>query len=336
MNLQKRRQIGAAVWGVGMVFVCAWVGLRRSGVEAIGVGFAPPVQVAPIEPGRLLTVDVALHDVVSATDIVASIDPVLVTAERDLASAVLLATQDQLGIELATESRRFAESAEGTMLTRAELSSSIREDEAALSALKERLAIEQNLVARGATAGLMADDVKWQIDVVQARLDANRRSLAVANRMATNAEARNLSAPGLNQWEAVAAVRALDLVERRLEQYQLPAGIDGHVTQIWVAPGTMVSEGLPILEVRSIATREVVAYVRPSEVHRLVPGETATVWRSSGERLAGTLLSVGGSPAAYPLSLWPYPNEPQYGVPVRIELRGDGRVAPDEPVTVRL
>jgi hypothetical protein len=38
----------------------------------------------------------------------------------------------------------------------------------------------------------------------------------------------------------------------------------------------------------------------------------------------------------YPLSLWPYPNEPHYGVPVRIELQGDAAVAPDEPVTVRL
>jgi multidrug resistance efflux pump len=336
MSLYRRRRIGAAVWVVGMVVVGTWAVFRRSSVEAIGVGFSPPVQVAPIEPGRLMTLNVSLHSPVKAGDIVASIDPTLVVAERDVASAVLLATRDRLGIELATESRRFAESAEGSMLTRAQLLSSIREDEATIRTLQERLSIEEKLVARGATAGLTADDVNWQLEVVQARLAASSKALAIANSAANNAESRNSDAPGMNQWEAVAAVRALDLVERRLEQYQLPAGIDGHVTQIYVSPGTMVSEGLPILEVRSLSTREVVAYVRPSEVERLVPGEDAAVYRASGERLVGTLLSVGGSPSMYPLSLWPYPNEPQYGVPVRIELRNDGWVAPDEPVTVRM
>lgn len=323
------------MWCGGLGIALFLGGMRIAGVQAMGVGFAPPVQVAPIESGRLLALNVELHSRVSATDIVAQVDPVLVAAERNVASATLLATRDGLGIALATESRRFAESAEGSMLTRAQLSSSIREDEATLRTLHERLSIEQNLVGSGATAGLIADDVQWQIDVVEARLEASRGALYVANNAATNADTRNADAPGINEWEVVAAARAVELLDRRIELYDLTAGIDGHVTMIYAAPGSMVSEGLPILEVRKVSTKDVVAYVMTVDTFRLTPGEPAVVVRADGQRLDGRVVSVGGSSQMFPLSLWPYPQAPRFGVPVKIELT-NGEIAPDEPVTVRM
>ena len=335
MGLSRQHRIGAVLWGVGFCIAIVWGGTRWFSTDAVGIGFGPPVQVAPLEAGRLLELKVGLHEVVKADDVVATIDPRVIEAERDLAQATLLATRDRLGIELATESRRFAESAEGSMLTRAQLRAAIREDEATLKTLQERLSIEQNLVSRGAVSGLTADDVQWQMEIVQERLRANRQALAIADEAAANAEHRNADAPGLNQWEMMAAARAVDLVERRLELYTLTAGIDGHVTNIYAQPGSMVSEGYPVLEVRSIATRDVVAYVSPAQVSHLVPGAEATVVRASGEKLTGHLMYIGGTPQMLPLPLWPWPQYPTFGVPVRIEL-DNGAVAPDEPVRVRL
>lgn len=323
------------MWGVGMVVAVAWRGLEGTTIEALGLGFSPPVQVAPLEPGKLLSLNVQLHSEVHAGDIVASIDPSIVMAERDLASATLLATRDRLGIEVANEARRFAESEEASRLTRAQLTASIREDEATVATLREHLAIEQGLVQGGAAAGLIADDVRWELEVVEARLAASRRALEVAREVAANAATRNDDAPGLNEWEVVAAVRAVDLVEQRLEYYDLTADIDGHVTMIYASPGSMLPPGMPVLEIRKLATHDVVAYVTSAEVLQLAVGEEATVVRASGERLAGTLVSVGGTPQVLPLSLWPFPNEPRFGVPVRVELQ-TGEVFPDEPVTVRL
>lgn len=312
-----------------------WRGIQATSSEAVGVGFSPPVQVAPLEPGRLLEVTADLHSTVSAGDVVARIDPVLVDAEHEYAAAVLLATQSQVGIDVATESRRFAESVEGARLARAELSASIREDEAQLRTLDEQRKIEEGLVARNAASGLMADTVQWQMDVVEARLRANRAALAVADQMTANAEARNGAAPGVNEWEIVAAARAVDLLNRRLQEYDLRAGIDGHVTMIYASPGAMVSEAVPVMEVRSLSTRIVVAFVRPGHHPELVAGAEVEVVRHSGQRLAGRLMSVGGSTVTLPMSLWMAPRDPEYGVPLRVELL-NGEVAPDEPVRVLL
>jgi multidrug resistance efflux pump len=335
MDLSGRRRLGAAAWGLGLAVAAGWVGFRLGGVEAPGVGYAPPVQVAPLETARLQQISVTLHDVVQADQVVAMMDPTLVDAERAVATATLLATREQLGIEQATEERRFAESAEGTRLTRAQLAASIREDEALVATLKERLDIEQGLAARGAVSGLTADDVRWQIEVATARLRANRGALGVAQAAASNAEQRNVDAPGRNDWEMVAATRAVELLEARVEAYDLVAGIDGHVTAIYFAPGAVVPAGLPVLEVRRTATRDVVAYVGSAEAARLVPGESAKVIRPTGETLQATLRSIGGTPQALPLSLWPFPNEPKFAVPVRLELV-DAQVSPDEPLTVWL
>jgi multidrug resistance efflux pump len=175
----------------------------------------------------------------------------------------------------------------------------------------------------------------WQKQVVEARLAANREALRLANEAVANSERRNESAPGLNQWEVVAAARAVELIERRLGEYELRAGIDGHVTMIYAQPGSMVSEAVPVLEIRSLATRVVMAYLRPGHHPELEVGQDIGVVRSSGQRLAGRLVSVGGSPQTLPMSLWMAPRDPEYGLPIRVELL-DGEVAPDEPVRVLL
>jgi HlyD family secretion protein len=323
------------VWLAGLALAIAWRGVALVRVEAVGVGFSPPVQVAPLEAGRLQELTVGLHTQVRAQDVVARIDPVVVDAEREYANALLLATQEQMAIEDATEVRRFAESAESSAITKAALASAIAEDEAELRTLEEQRAVEQNLVSNGAASGLLADTLEWQKEVVEARLAANRQALRIANDAMANAQRRNQAAPGLNEWEVVAAARAVELVERRLGEYELRAGIDGHVTNIYAQPGSMVSEAAPVLEVRSLATRVVMAYLRPGHHPELEVGQDVGVVRRSGQRLAGRLTSISGATQTLPMSLWMAPRDPEYGLPIRVELL-DGEVAPDEPVRVRL
>jgi HlyD family secretion protein len=323
------------VWFAGLVVAIAWRGIAAVRVEAVGVGFSPAVQVAPLEAGRLLELSVDLHQEVRAHDVVARVDPVVVDAEREYAGALLLATQEQMAIQDAVETRRFQESAESSAITKAALASAIAEDEAELRTLEEQHALEADLAARGATSGLLPDTLAWQKEVVAARLDANRQALRVANEAAANSERRNQAAPGLNEWEVVAAARAVQLIERRLGEYELRAGIDGHVTMIYAQTGSMVSEAVPVMEIRSLATRVVMAYLRPGHHPEIEVGQDVGVVRSSGQRLAGRLVSVGGATQTLPMSLWMMPRDPEYGLPIRVELL-DGEVAPDEPVRVLL
>ena len=323
------------VWFAGLVVAVAWKGIAAARVEAVGLGFSPAVQVAPLEPGRLMELSVGLHQEVRAQDVVARVDPVVVDAEREYASALLLATQEQMVIQDAVETRRFEESAESSAITKAALVSAIAEDEAELRTLEEQRAIEEKLATNGATSGLLTDTLAWQKEVVEARLAANREALGIANNAVANAQRRNEAAPGLNQWEVVAAARAVELIERRLGEYELRAGIDGHVTMIYAQTGSMVSDAVPVLEIRSLATRVVMAYLRPGHHPEVEVGQDVGVVRRSGQRLAGRLASVGGATQTLPMSLWMAPRDPEYGLPIRVELL-DGEVAPDEPVRVLL
>jgi multidrug resistance efflux pump len=138
----------------------------------------------------------------------------------------------------------------------------------------------------------------------------------------------------MNEWAVVAASRRLEQVEGRIARQALRAGLDGQVTWIHRNAGEVVPAGEPIVEIRPMATREVVAFLAPNEVRGLTAGDRASVRRATGQVVGGELVSVGSGPQLLPEGLWHLPQLPEYGVPVRLRLDAD--VAPDEPVTVRL
>lgn len=334
MDLRYRRAGGVAIWTVGFGLALVWGSLEGTGAEGVGYGFAPPVEVAALEAGRVLELPVSLHDYVQAGDVVVRLDPQPLNEEREVVAAQLLAVQEEQVSITANEARRFAEGVDGVLIDRARLSSQLSEDLALLETLRERLSLEQDLATTGASSSQAVEEWRRQIRVVEARAGANRTALAVASRSADDAAARNESVPSVNQWQVVAATRALEQVEGRIARLDLKAGIDGQVTWIYRSPGEVVAAGEPVLQVRRTGTQEVVAFLSPDEVVGLEAGDHALVRRSSGATLDATLLSVGSGPQPLPQILWRNPQYPETGVPVRV--RVDGEVAPDEPVTLRL
>ncbi|MEQ1567301.1 MAG: HlyD family efflux transporter periplasmic adaptor subunit, partial [Myxococcota bacterium] len=241
--------------------------------------------------------------------------------------------QDQSRLAV-TEQRRFAEGADATAIDRARIGASLSEDRAELDGLNERLRVEESLLASGASSAQAVDEWRRQIRVVEARLAANRSALALASTAASGARERQQAVPVANEWAVVAATRELEVIEGRIARHDLPAGVAGEVSWVYRSVGEVVPAGEPVLQVRPVATREVVAFVAPSDAVDLVPGEAATVRRASGQVVRGALKSVGAGPQPLPEALWALPSWPQYGVPVRVELEGD--IGPDEVVTVRL
>jgi multidrug resistance efflux pump len=337
-DLQTRRNVGAGAWAVGLVVALLWGALDGSGAEGVGYGFAPPVTVAALETGRLLDISVALHDAVTKDQIVVRIDPEPILEEREIASAALLAVQQEQARLLSTDARRFAEGVESTMVNQARLSAQLFEDQALLSTLQEKLSLEQDLASTGASSVQAVEEWRRQIRVVEARLEANRRAVAAASNAASGARQRSEDAPVQddiqNDWQVVAATRVLEQVEGRLRRLDLPAQVDGQVVWLYHTEGDVVPAGEPILQIRKMGTREVVAFVDPSEAVGLEAGEQAHIRRATGQHITGTLVSVGSGPQQLPIHLWRMPSWPEYGVPVRVAL--DQEIAPDESVTVRL
>jgi multidrug resistance efflux pump len=334
MDLKTRRRLGGATWGLGLVVALVWGALDGTGAEGVGYGFAPVVEVSALETAQILELPVQLHQGVSADAIVVRLDPSPLIEERDVASADLLAVQEDQSRQALFDARRFAEGVESTLVNRARLSSDLQEDRALISTLEERLSLEQDLAQTGASSDQAVEEWKRQIRVVEARLAANARAVSLASRAAEGAQSRSEAVPAMNEWSVVAATRRLDQVEGRIARFELRAGIEGQVTWIHRRPGEVVPAGEPIVQIRPMATREIVAFLAPSEVRGLATGDRASVRRSSGQVVGGELVSVGAGPQPLPELLWRVPQWPEYGVPVRLLL--DAEVGPNEPVTVRL
>jgi len=337
MDIGVRRAMGAALWGVGFVVAVVWGGLRDSGAEGRGYGFAPPMHVAALEAGRVGEVAVDLHQVVEPGEVLVRMDPAPLEDERDVATARLLAAQEIAASDAANDVRRFAEGVEDVLLDQARIATQLQEDRATLANLQERLSIELDLAASGASSEQAVEDWRRQIRVVQARVRAGREALAAVDAAATAARGRNDTAPSVpsgESWQVVAAARELEQIEGRLARLDLGVARAGQVTRIYHHEGDVVPAGEPVLEVRSLGTTDVVAYLHPGEVGGLEQGQVANVRRATGQVLEGELVSVGSGPQELPAHLWHNPQAPEYLVPVRIRL--DSEVGPDEPVTVRI
>ncbi len=336
MDIKLRRAIGVGTWGVGFLVAIVWGSLQGAGVEGRGYGFAPAVEVAALETARVGALAVELHELVDADDIVVRMDTRPLEDERDWASAQLLAVQQGSASDARNESRRFAEGVEGVLVDRARLSTQLQEDRAQLATLEERLSVELDLAASGASSEQAVEEWRRKIRVVQARVRAGSQAMAVVSDAAQAAKERGETVPAAEDepWEVVAASRELDMINGRIDRLSLRAGVQGQVTWIYRAEGEVVVAGEPVLQVRRTGTRDVVAFVAPAEASGLEQGDAATVRRSTGQVLRGRLVSVGSGPNLMPEALWHNPTFPEYAVPVRIEL--DHEIGPDEPVTVRL
>lgn len=337
MDIHLRRKVGGALWGVGFFVAVVWGTLREVGAEGRGYGFAPPVHVAALETGRVDDIPVALHEIVQPGDVLVHMDATPLQEEREVVSARLLAAQDLAAFDAANDARRFAEGVEGVMVDQARLSTQVQEDRALLETLEERLSIELDLASSGASSDQAVQEWRRQIRVVEARIRAGSAALSVVREAADAARERTSAMPvsvGSESWEVVAAAKELDAIDGRIERMALRSAMGGQVTRIFRTRGEVVPAGEPVLEVRSLGTRDVVAYLQPGEVGGLEQGDRASVRRATGQVVQGRLVSVGSGPQALPEHLWYNPTAPEYAVPVRIEL--DGEVGPDEHVTVRL
>jgi multidrug resistance efflux pump len=325
MGLVGRRQIGIVVW-FGLFFLAiAWSSLRSSSTEATGIGFAPPIEISALETGRLVSLDVALHDEVKIDDVLARLDAGPLREQREVLAAQMRAVEQTVASDVASDTRR----AVSTQMKRAQIQSDIREDEALIVALRQDKRIAEDLASSGAGSTNDVRDIDNQISIAQARLAGNR--LASAGGL----EAEDLDAPEENDWHVVAAARTLEMMDNRIDRMDILASIDGQITRIYHEPGEVVFGGDPVVQVTRTGTSEVLAYLPTPGAIGLDAGDAAWIVRSTGQVVRGALISVGSGPQALPEQLWHNPSYPEWGVPIRIKL-AQGEIGPGEQVVVRI
>jgi len=333
-TMLARRRLGAALWVGGAIVATAWASLDRSHVDAPGLGYAMPIQVGSEEAGRLLAVDVELHQNVEPGQTLARIDASPLEAELEVAKARHAAIAHEMGADEATLVRRFEEAEEASALDRARVARDLSADRARHRALLTQLAIDQSLREQGAGSDNAALRTQNELDVVEARIAASESALQVASEAAL-AAARRRGEVSTSDAAALVVQREIERLEARIARLSLSVPTEGQVTWIHREPGDMVPAGSSVLEVSALSTSEVVAYLEPSTLPDLEAGQSVRVLRGNGENLAGELISVGSGPREMPAMLWHNPSFAQWGVPVRVRL-DDAVVAPNERLTVSL
>jgi HlyD family secretion protein len=326
MGLVLRRQIGIFIWVVLLFVAILWSNLRSTTLEATGMGFAPPVEIASLETGRLMALKVSLHDEVSARDVVAVLDPAPLEEQREVLAAQMRAVEQTVASDMATDTNK----AVSTQLKRAQIQADIREDEAIIAALQQDKRIAEDLRDKGVGSANAVRSIDNQISIARARLSGNRQIYSGGLQPDPDVEI-----PKENDWHVVAAARTLDMMDNRIRRMDLVAVISGQVTQIYKEPGEIVFAGEPVIQITRTGTSEVLAYVPTASAIGLDAGSTAYVVRGTGQIIRGALVSVGSSPHPLPEQLWHNPAYPEWGVPVRIKL-DTGEIGPGEKVAVRI
>jgi len=307
MRRATRRRFGVLLWVLGAIAAVGWSALRPAPSTQgwVGYGASVVVEVSALEEGRVESVDVGLHDSVSAGQILARMDPAPLERLREIRAAELLALAGPTPGDLQSE------------LKAARSRSRMIQKRAELAAIDARLDQLRRLVADGAASQSEVDDANTRRNILI-------RDLARADSGAP--DSRNL-------WQVVAAAKRIDDLDARIEATQLVSSLDGQVTAVFHQPGEVVRRGDPLLQVRKPATDEVIAWAQPGAV--VSSGSPMTVVRSDGSELSGSVLSVGSGPTLLPSRSWRDPRREEWGIAVRVRL-DEGVILPDEPVLVRL
>ncbi len=333
-SLRFKKLATVGLWLGGVAFA-VFLLLGRPAGDAQGIAWATPVVVSTPEDGMLLTFSIGLHDQVTAEQVIAQLDPAELLLRRDILQAELEALGTNESTEALVRLRRYEGDREEARLEQARLRASVAEAEAQLVAGQTELARVEVLAERGLTAPARAEDLRKEVEVIQARLQAERQRLRLASDVVDTATSRAAVPDGPNEWLIVAAERRLEEIARRLGQLDLVSPREGQVTQIMSAPGEWVESGQPIARISPLTTREVHVWTDLRTAQTSDPGSAAVVRRSSGERLAGTVVSIAAESLPLPEELWYRSDIREWGYLVRIELEA-AELSPGERVRVSL
>jgi HlyD family secretion protein len=240
--------------------------MRHSAPPAaiVGVVRATEIRVEPEVNGQLVSIAVEKGASVKASDVVARLSAVELTAQADQARAALASA-------VASRNNVYAG-------VRREQVDSLK---AAIDKASARLDFVQAQLTRTSTLARQSFESQQSLDQAENDVASARADVAEAQAnydAAVAGPTREERAIADAQVQAAAA--AVTVLERRLDKMVLRAPADGVVSVIAAEVGENVRAGQPILMVE-VAGRQWLSFnVREDHLDRLAMGETATVMRN--------------------------------------------------------
>jgi multidrug resistance efflux pump len=355
-RLFVRRAFTLLVW-LAAAGTAYWLHRESAGgAEASGAAEAREFTVSSVETGRLASVEVVPGQRVSHGQVLARMDTGTLQKEIAVAGAEMRELEARVPAEARTlqlsgleAERAFQREIEEAQVSIETAQAGFARDRAELAGVRSDLARQRDLVARRLTdsgripdlevrlAALEQGVATWpaRVQAVDAQQQAARRRLEEwrsSQSGASGGEARREQVRPLEL--RVARQREyLGLLKKRLDDSLLLAPVDARVTTILARQGSVLTPGDPILTMIAEA-QQVVAYADEERGYRVAVGDTASIRpRDRADKpVEGTVTSVAGTVAQFPVRFWPAPNRPRWGREVYIQV--DGRLDPGAAVDI--
>jgi multidrug resistance efflux pump len=357
---RARTFLSLGVW-LGAAGVAYW--LYRDGVvgaDAIAIAQIKEYRVAPAVLGRLVSLDVAEGDRVTAGQVVARLETRMLERELSVAEARLQyaasevhATGTSLDIGFLQTERAFESEIEAVRVEMEAARASSARDSAEFAKVREDLDRQRDLVRRG----LAKADRIGELDLRRAALDEavkawpprirslDARHQAATARLAEWRRTREAGPGGARNTQIQPArerVReqkeSVRLLGARLDETVLRAGCDAYVASILARPGDVVRAGDPVVTLVEARPRQAIAWIEERKGEAPAVGALVVARRTAGgrERFQATVASVTTQVSQLPQRLWPNPHIPAWGRAIYLNLPEPASVDPGETLDVRL
>jgi HlyD family secretion protein len=168
----------------------------------------------------------------------------------------------------------------------AEMEAQIRATEADISGAQLDLERMQGLLDRGSGTTKARDDAKTRRNILEARLGAQKQTLA---RLHSGSRAEEIEA-------ARARVASIDariaMLEQQIEDATVTSLADGVLTSRVAEPGEQLQPGSPICVITKLSEAWLTVYVTDIDLARIRIGQEATVTTDGGQTRKGKLTYI--------------------------------------------
>jgi HlyD family secretion protein len=329
----------AAVAAAGLFWILSHGGVSPS-LSVRGYAEVIDHPVASLQTGRIISVKVAVGQVVKAGDIVATTD----SRELELKLETARVALNQSSAELAAQDVNARAAVARAELLVVRLKGSANRDQAALAEVKQQLSRLQKLADEQLVQVQEVERAKLQEAQLSASVSmydaaAQQRQGGLGRGMtagATTSEVARLVAP---YREAVRLrEEAVKLAALQLEESTIRARSEGIVSLILHREGDVVPLGTEIVRIASGRPGFIVCWLPERSVEKVSPGMTAGL-RTTGpfdSGFAGHIVEIAPELEEVPIRARLSPNVPAWGRRVVIESSPGRPLVLGEAVHVRL
>jgi multidrug resistance efflux pump len=341
---------------------------RSERIEVVGLAKGRVHQIAANCEGRIKQINVELFDAVTAGDKVVVIDTVLdnenlqaqlatAQAEVEHLRAQLAPIREQFEAEAANletdtiaARRRFEVDIENFKLRILELKTQLETNRITLEDLAVEVKIVKGLVQQEAVAPYELQKAEAQHNTLAKQIEENEHLLIETAKDLIRAQDRRDeyfarepqhqtvdSALEVIRQAIIVQTKRVEELEASREPLELKAGISGIVSFVQHSAGEAILAGEPILTIAETKPYEIVAYADEKQMGRIHKQMKVKLIKT-GEPIKVTpsqVVALGPKMELLPERLWPNPNMPQWGRPIRIKIPPKFDLVPGELVGIK-